>query len=346
MHNYRYAFTAWIGGQCVYVVLLSLDLELDRHIPNTFSSDAAMTTVGFVCYIIFCIISLPAIWIRPHKVQTLFYITSSITGVFFITLLIWSLATMGPMGFGSTLKNTTSLPNTGSRTSVAWLMIYGIMSTIGSIAAGILNQNDYARFATRPMHAIAGQAFAFPVYSIFTSLIGILVTAATQNRFNGPVWNLPEVFVRLLQQDGSAGTRAACFFSGLAMIASQLALNTIGNALSGGFDLAATIPQYINVRRGSYIIAILSIVINPWRLVNTATVFLTVLSAYGVFLAPMTGMMVASYLVVNKQKINVDDLYRGNINSIYWYTGGCNWRAAVAVSFLGGFSDFGHLLGC
>ncbi|KAB5532677.1 permease for cytosine/purines, uracil, thiamine, allantoin-domain-containing protein [Coniochaeta sp. 2T2.1] len=88
-------------------------------------------------------------------------------------------------------------------------------------------------------------------------------------------------------------------------------------------------PNSINIRRGTYITALFSVVVNPWKLVNTATVFLTVLSSYSVFLGPMTGLMVASYLVVSRRKVNVDDLYRGDKASIYWFTAGFNWRAAV-----------------
>ncbi len=313
-------------------MLLALDPHLETHVPNTFPADAAMTTSQFVSYIVFSVISLPFIWIRPQKVQVFFYVTSAITAIFFIVLLAWALATMGPEGFGSTLDGATQLKATGGPSSVAWLMVYGIMSTIGSIAAGILNQSDYARYATRPRHAILGQAVACPVYGIIPSLIGILVTAATQRRFEGQaLWNLPDLFVQLLAQDGSAGTRAACFFAGIALIASQLGINIPGNALSGGFDLAAILPQYINIRRGAYITALLSTAINPWRLVNTAGVFLTVLSSYSVFIGPMTGIMIASYLLVNKRKININDLYHGSSHGIYWYTYGCNWRAFAAV---------------
>jgi cytosine/uracil/thiamine/allantoin permease len=46
----------------------------------------------------------------------------------------------------------------------------------------------------------------------------------------------------------------------------------------------------------------------------------------------MTGLMISSYFVVNKRKINVDDLFVGNKGGIYWYTWGINWRAVVAVS--------------
>jgi len=215
--------------------------------------------------------------------------------------------------------------------STGWLIAYGIISTIGSIAAGILNQNDYARFANRPRDAIMGQIFSFPIYAIICSVIGILVRAATQNRFGGALWNLPDIFTTLIQEGGSR-ERAAGFFAGAALVISQIGVNVPGNALSGGFDFAATFPKYINIRRGAYITALLSTAVNPWRLVNTATTFLSVLGSYSVFLGPMTGLMISSYYIVNKQKINVDDLFVGNEQSIYWYTYGINWRALVAVS--------------
>ena len=239
---------------------------------------------------------------------------------------------MGSEGFGDTLNSGSSIPVSGSPYRTTWLMIYGIMSTIGSIAAGILNQNDYARFSAHSRHAIWGQAVAFPLYSIFASVIGILVTAGTQNRLGEPIWNPPTLFVRLLEINNSAGTRAAVFFAGLALAVSQLGSNISGNALSGGLDLASVFPKYINLRRGAYIVAILSPVVNPWRLVNTATTFLTVLSGYSVFLAPMTGIMASYYVIVSRSKINVDDLYVGDSSSIYWYTKGINWRAPLAVS--------------
>ncbi|KAL3437841.1 permease for cytosine/purines, uracil, thiamine, allantoin-domain-containing protein [Aspergillus tetrazonus] len=326
-----YGFQSWVGGQCIYLILLSWDPNFAVDVPNTIPADTGTTTAEFVCYIIFCVISLPALWIRLHRIQSFFYISSAITMLFFLVVLIWALVTMGRDSFGETLSSTSSIPATGGPNSTAWLMLYGMMSTIGSIAAGILNQNDYSRLATRPRDAIWGQALAFPFYSIIGSLIGILVTAATQNRLGGEaIWNPPTLFASLLQKDPTPGTRAAVFFAGLALSVSQLGTNLPGNALPGGLDLASAFPGYINIRRGAYIIALLSPVVNPWRLVNTATTFLTVLSGYGVFLAPMTGLMAAHYLLVCRQKVNIDDLFRGDKASIYWYTVGVNWRAPVA----------------
>ncbi|CAF3476502.1 unnamed protein product [Fusarium graminearum] len=325
-----YGFQSWVGGQCVYLMLLSWDPSLEKHIPNTIPASTGMTSAQFLSYFIFCVATLPLLWIRPHKIQKFFNFASSITLVFFVVLLIWALATMGSDGFGDTISGSTPLPTTGGPNSVTWLLISGIMSTVGGIAAGILNQNDYARLSREPGAAIWGQAFAFPLYSIGASVIGILVTAATQKRMGEAIWNPPTLFAAMLAKDPTPGTRAAVFFAGLALSISQMGSNLPGNALSGGIDLASVFPRYINIRRGAYLMALLSPIVNPWRLVNTATVFLTVLSGYSVFLAPMTGLMVAHYNLVAKGKINVDHLYVGHSESIYWYKAGVNWRAFAA----------------
>ena len=55
-------------------------------------------------YIIFMLISMSFIYIRPHRLQTLLYVSAPIVMVFIVVLLIWSLATMGPQGFGETIS--------------------------------------------------------------------------------------------------------------------------------------------------------------------------------------------------------------------------------------------------
>ncbi|PTB65679.1 hypothetical protein BBK36DRAFT_1169381 [Trichoderma citrinoviride] len=327
----RYGFQTWVGGQCFELILLSWDPQYASRIPNHMPESTGMTTAQFVSYIIFFVISLPFLWIQPHRLHKMFQFSSAVAIGFFVALLIWALATMGEGGFGSTMDSSTTMPRTGGPGSVAWLMMYGIMCTIGAIAAGILNQNDFARLARTPMDALWGQLIPYGVYSILTSVIGILVVSATQKRFGGEaVWNPPTIFVRLLEKDDSAETRAAVFFAGVAMCISQIGSNVPGNALAGGIDLSSVFPRYINIRRGAYITALLSPIVNPWQLVCKATTFLSVLSSYSVFLAPMTGMMFASYVVVNRRKIKVDDLYQGHSGSIYWYTHGINFRAPLA----------------
>ncbi|KAK8144861.1 hypothetical protein G3M48_005224 [Beauveria asiatica] len=302
---------------------------VDEHVHNTMPTGSHLTTARFMSYAIFFVISLPFIWIRPHRLQWFLNSTSLVALVFYITLLIWALSTMGPSGFGSTITEDKPNPPSGPD-STAWVMVSGIVATVGSIAAGILNQNDYTRLARSSRDAKWGQIIAYPIYSIGSSIVGILVVAATQDRLGKEHWYLPGLMAHLVRNDPTPAARAGVFFSGLALTFSQLGSNVLGNALAGGIDLAAVFPRYLNIRRGAYITAILSPIVNPWRMVDTATVFISVMSGYGVFLAPMTGMMVASYYVVHRQKLDVDDLFRGNSSSKYWYSRGINWRAPIS----------------
>lgn len=318
---------------CFHLIILALDPNVDKHIPNTMPAGAHLTTAHFMSYVLFCIISLPFIWIRPHRLQWFLNSTSLVALVFYLVLLIWALATMGPSGFGSTITEDKPNPPSGPN-STGWLMVSGIVASIGAIAAGILNQNDYTRMARSPRDAKLGQIIAYPLYSILTSMIGILVVAATQTRLGKEYWFLPGLLARIVRKNPTPTARAGVFFSGLALTFAQLGSNVPGNALAGGIDLSAVFPRYINIRRGAYITAIISPIVNPWRMVDTATIFITVMSSYGVFLAPMTGMMVASYYIVHRQKLDVDDLFRGDPSSKYWYTKGLNWRAPIAVSLL------------
>ncbi|GAB1200646.1 hypothetical protein APSETT444_010020 [Aspergillus pseudonomiae] len=184
-----------------------------------------MTTAQFVAYIIFMVLSLPVLHIRPHKLQIFFYISSATILVFEIVILIWALVSMSNSGFGSTISE----PGAGGS---GWKVAFGIVSTIGGAAAGILNQNDYTRFARTPREAILGQLVSFPFYSILCATVGILVTAATQNRYGKPLWNLPTLLSAIMENGGSR-SRVAVFFGGAALSVSQMGLNVPANALAG-----------------------------------------------------------------------------------------------------------------
>lgn len=221
------AFQAWIGGECIYVCLQAIWPSLEQRIPNHLTASTGTTTATFVSYIIFMVISLPVIYIRPHKLKYFFYGSAATILIFEFVILVWSLSTMGSGGFGSTISNS------GASEASGWNIAFGIISTIGSIAAGILNQNDYARFARKPRDAIYGQLFSFPIYATACALIGILVTAATQERYGEAKWNLPTLLSAVIENGGSR-SRAAGFFGGVALVISQIGVNVPGNALSGG----------------------------------------------------------------------------------------------------------------
>jgi NCS1 family nucleobase:cation symporter-1 len=95
-------------------------------------------------------------------------------------------------------------------------------------------------------------------------------------------------------------------------------------------DLAALWPKYIDVARGGVVMCIIGYLINPWRFVNQAGTFITVLNSFGMFVAPLAGVNAVDFWLVRKRNWRVPDLYIGDSRSIYWYTAGWNWRALAS----------------
>ena len=146
---------AWNGGLCVLVCLRAIFPGHIDAIPNPFPASTGMDGAQFMCYILFMLICAPLTYIHPHKLNTFFKICSVIVFVNQLAMLIWALATMEG-GLSSSVLNS---PEKLSSSGLAWAMCSGIMAQIGGIAAGILNDNDFTRFAKTPeRRAIAAQA--------------------------------------------------------------------------------------------------------------------------------------------------------------------------------------------
>jgi NCS1 family nucleobase:cation symporter-1 len=141
--------------------------------------------------------------------------------------------------------------------------------------------------------------------------------------------------------------RAGCAFISLAYVYSTIFSAIFENSIPAGNDIAALAPKYITVKRGFFICALLSFAICPWYLLSTASVFITFLSSYQIFLSAITGILICDYYLLRRGYLRVDDLYRSDPDSPYAFLKGFNLRAfavyiiAVAPNFYG----FLHQLG-
>jgi NCS1 family nucleobase:cation symporter-1 len=69
--------------------------------------------------------------------------------------------------------------------------------------------------------------------------------------------------------------------------------------------------------------------VQPWKLINRALTFITVLSSFSVFLAPIIGIMTCDYYLLRRRRIRLSHLYKTH-DSIYHFWKGVNWRAIPA----------------
>ena len=110
----------------------------------------------------------------------------------------------------------------------------------------------------------------------------------------------------------------------------QLGTNIAANSISAGTDMAALLPRWISIRRGSYVCATVGLVMCPWNLLKDTNSFTTYLSAYSVFLSSIAGVMICDYYLVRRGYLQIKDLYSGRKTGPYYFTFGFHWRGYAA----------------
>jgi len=315
---------AYWGGQSVKIVLGALIGPRFVGMRNTLPLGAHVDTSSLVSFFVFLAIFAPTLMVSPERLQIPFRVTFIMITSTMIGMLIWALC--AAHGAGPLIHTGSSQ----SRSRLSWNIVYGLQAILGSYGSGCLGQSDWTRYACSPNAALFGQAVAAPLTICLTALCGLLITSATATLYGEILWNPLVLLLAIQERPMSAAARAGTFFAGLGFLTSQLALCIVLNCVSGGMDIAALYPRYINIRRGSCLLAILAVATCPWNFVTQATTFITVLSGWSVFLSPMTGILISDYFLVRYQDIRIQHLYIGDSDSEYWYWRGFNWRAFAA----------------
>lgn len=142
------------------------------------------------------------------------------------------------------------------------------------------------------------------------------------------------------------------------------------NAYTTGINYSVIMPRWFTVRRGGYLTACLAVAVNPWNFATTPGSFARFLNGTAILYGSLCGMLwvpwvvwdvpchicwsveldrqileltrflscsfwwnvsIVDYYLVRKTRVNVSHLLTYNATSIYWYVGGRNWRAPIAL---------------
>jgi len=127
---------------------------------------------------------------------------------------------------------------------------------------------------------------------LITWFSGIVVTLAGEKLYGEIIWDP----LRLIDKWDS---RAAAFFASFSFALGTIGTNISANSLSAANDMTVLFPQYINIRRGQVICAVIGgWVLCPWEILASAPGFLSFVAGYTVFLGPFAGMYVYGLLLL------------------------------------------------
>jgi NCS1 family nucleobase:cation symporter-1 len=258
-----------------------------------------------------------------------------------ISMLAWTLTKAG--GIGSVARQ----PGTATGSARTWLLIRFFLLGAANCATFASNAADFQRYAKKPNDVIVGNLLGFPLSNLIVSIVGNLVGSSSQVVFGTLIWNPLNYLDQLQIADYSAGNRAGCFFIAACFAYSAIFSSIFENSLPAGNDIAALFPKYLTVRKGFFICAVISFAINPWYLLGSASIFISFLASYQIFLSSITGVLLCHYYIITRGYLEIDDLYTARRNGVYRYFHGWNWRAylayliGIAPNFYGFLNNMG-----
>ncbi|XVF07789.1 hypothetical protein REPUB_Repub06bG0170000 [Reevesia pubescens] len=114
----------------------------------------------------------------------------------------------------------------------------------------------------------------------------------------------------------------------LATITTNIAANVVAPANA----LVNLSPSKFTFRRGALLTALLGIAFQPWRLLKSSESFVyTWLVGYSALLGPIGGIILVDYYLIHRMNLSIKDLYSLSPNGAYYYSGGFNLAALVAL---------------
>ncbi|KAF1812757.1 hypothetical protein P152DRAFT_434884 [Eremomyces bilateralis CBS 781.70] len=290
--------------------------------PNHLPESAGITSAGLLSFFLYWFIQTGLSLMPIRKLRILFLIKGVVVPPTFLALFLW--AAIVTKGGGPLVTGRTEL--TSSYMNTAYSALTGLNAIIGLFSSMAVNMPDFGRFSKNRLAGIH-QYFALPIIGTLGSLTPIFVTSAHQYIWGEFEWYMPAVIANF-------DSRAAKFF-----VSASFILATIGNQVAAGTypfsnDVSGLFPRYINIFRATLFICLFCVVSTPWNIIKNAEGLLAFLSGYSCLMGPLAGVMVCDYYIIKKGKLDVHAMYQDK--SIYWYTGGFNYRAYIA--FIVGFA--------
>ncbi|MEI7683977.1 MAG: NCS1 family nucleobase:cation symporter-1 [Planctomycetota bacterium] len=314
-----FGIQTWIGGECLHTLIAAWIPEW-RNAPKIEGLGISASQLG--CFLVFWLINIIVVWRGIQTIRVLLNVKAPLLIVLGLLLLAW--AYVQADGFGPMLTQPSQFAEGQPKAGLFWKFFFPALTANVSFWATLsLNIPDFSRYARTQRDQILGQTLGLPTTMALYSFIGVAVTSATFVIYRETIWDP----VKLLMRFENRFVLAVAMLSlALATLATNLAANVVGPAN----DFAHLHPKWISFRIGGLITGLLGIAIQPWRLLENASVYIDKwLIGYSLLLGACGGVLIADYWFLRRGQLDLAGLYRRN--GPYWYVGGFNPAALIAL---------------
>lgn len=319
----------WFGFQ-TFAGSQALEILISKIIPS-FSSLGGNFTVfsltipSIICFALFWCINIVFIIRGMDLLRGFSNYLFILVYVVFSGMAIWAIQLAG--GVQPIIHFTTSTPLVGNASLV---FLGGVTAIISSWAAPIVSVADFTRNASS-VKQIIGQPVGLIITYLLFAITSISIIVGSEIALGTPIWNILDV-IKYFNHP------AAIVLTVFTLCLTTLSVNVTGNIIPAGYQMAALFPKRLTFTSGAMIVAVIGVLIMPWKLMENSTSIFILLNTIGALLGPVAGVMVADYFLSAKKHISLDDLYANRGKYVYFH--GVNVQAigTIIISSIIGLS--------
>ncbi|GAA5958523.1 hypothetical protein JCM8115_002492 [Rhodotorula mucilaginosa] len=322
-----FSINTYQGGIAIRICLTAIWPSF-AHFKNRLPLSGGVTSSEMLCFFLFWLFQFPMILIHPRRLRPLFLIKAVTLPVVAIAMMGWCIHQAGDRA-----SEVMRTPSTLKGLDGFFLFMTAVTSAQGIWSTMAINIGDFSRYSRKESSAMV-QLIAVPGLFTITALFGAVSANMTMviPRYGGVATFQP---FDVIEKGGwleSHGGRAAAFFCSAAWALGSMTTNITANSVSSANDLASLFPKWINILRGQLFCAIVGCyAFVPWRVLSSATSFVSFMGAYSIVLSPIAAILAADFFLVKKGKYSVPDLY--DFSGRYQYFHGFNLAALGALLF-------------
>ncbi|HEX3582550.1 MAG TPA: NCS1 family nucleobase:cation symporter-1 [Thermoanaerobaculia bacterium] len=315
-----FGIQAWIGGQALFTLLHSMIPGWPSLLGKVFIG--GHTPTEWLCFLLFWGMNIYIIYRGMDLLRKVENWAAPFVLIMTAFLLAWAIWRAGGLGYLVTHPGKLSTWN-----EFRPVFIPSLTAMIGFWATLSLNMPDFTRFGRSQRDQAIGQVVALPTTMTIFAAMSVVITSAAMVIY--PKEPMTELWdpVKLVGHFSQAWVVAISMFT---VVVATLSVNIAANVVSPANDFANAFPKLISFRTGGLITGLLGIVMMPWKLLASPTLYIfDWLVGYSGGLGSIAGVLIADYWLVRDKELKLADLYREN--GVYKYAGGWNWRAVVAT---------------
>lgn len=327
-----FGIQTWIGGGAIYRIFTAFIPawnDLPRYFGDPGVAGSGVNAAQLACFFAFWLVNMWVIYMGIESIRILLNIKAPLLILLGLALLAWAYFQAG--GFGEMLQRPSQFAVGQPKEGKFWgFFILALTGNVSFWATLALNIPDFTRYAKSQKDQLWGQILGLPTTMGLYSFIGVAVTSAafviyqnTPGVDKKALWD-PVYLLSLFEN------KAVLVFAMVALALATLATNIAANVVSPSNDFAHMWPRMISFRIGGLITGVIGILIQPWRLLANAAVYIDKwLVGYSLLLGAVGGVLIADYIVIRRTRLDQPGLYVKS--GPYWYSGGFNPRAIIAL---------------